>query len=348
VSLRAAGASMLRVRLSRAADGGLSLQAADGSGAPVVSVTSLMVRQVPSGQLEAARGGALDAMFSVAWVPVSVPMAVPGGRWAIVGASRIGLEPALTAAGVDVWTYADLTELSVAIIAGEPVPEVVLAGAGSAAAGTAAGGRNPVGAEAARQAVQQVLGLVQRWLAEERLASSRLVVVTRDAAGPEANGTDLAGAAVCGLLRSAQTENPGRIVLADLPSVGEADGAGDAGWAALLVGALGSGEPELAVRGEIVYARRLARPSGGLVSPDPAAPRRPGTALVTGGTGTLGGLVARHLAGTGRAVGLVLASRSGPAAFGIAGLAADLAAMGADVRVVACDAGDRGRAGSAA
>ena len=47
---------------------------------------------------------------------------------------------------------------------------------------------------------------------------------------------------------------------------------------------------------------------------------------MTGGTGTLGGLAARHLAATGRARRLVLASRSGPAAPGAAGLAADLAA----------------------
>ena len=51
-----------------------------------------------------------------------------------------------------------------------------------------------------------------------------------------------------------------------------------------------------------------ARHTGKLVltiPPDPAAPRRAGTVLVTGGTGTLGGLVARHLAGhrAGRAAG---------------------------------------------
>ena len=91
-----------------------------------------------------------------------------------------------------------------------------------------------------------------------------------------------------------------------------------------------------------------ARHTGKLVltiPPDPAAPREPGTVLVTGGTGTLGGLVARHLAATGRARGLVLASRSGPQAAGAAGLAADLAAelagRGAAVSLTACDAADR-------
>jgi thioesterase domain-containing protein len=63
--------------------------------------------------------------------------------------------------------------------------------------------------------------------------------------------------------------------------------------------------------------------------------------LVTGGTGWLGGLVAGHLAATGRARELVLVSRSGPAAAGAAALAAGLAAGGAGALVVACDAGDR-------
>jgi len=77
------------------------------------------------------------------------------------------------------------------------------------------------------------------------------------------------------------------------------------------------------------------------IPPGAAAPRRPGTVLVTGGTGTLGGLVARHLAGTGKAREVLLVSRSGPAAAGAAGAAAAAAAAGAGVRVVACDASDR-------
>ena len=57
-----------------------------------------------------------------------------------------------------------------------------------------------------------------------------------------------------------------------------------------------------------------ARHTGKLVltiPPDPAARREPGTVLVTGGTGVLGGLVAGHLAATGRARGLVLAGAPG-------------------------------------
>jgi acyl carrier protein len=78
-----------------------------------------------------------------------------------------------------------------------------------------------------------------------------------------------------------------------------------------------------------------------MIPPDPAASREPGTVLVTGGTGTLGALAAGHLARTGRARRLVLTSRSGPAAAGVAGLAAGLAGAGTGVQVTACDTADR-------
>ena len=79
------------------------------------------------------------------------------------------------------------------------------------------------------------------------------------------------------------------------------------------------------------------------IPPDPAAPRIPGTVLVTGGTGTLGGLTARHLAAAGKARQVLLVSRSGPAAPGAARLAAEgSAAAGAAVVVAACDVADRG------
>ncbi|MET8170637.1 type I polyketide synthase, partial [Streptomyces sp. NPDC005329] len=71
------------------------------------------------------------------------------------------------------------------------------------------------------------------------------------------------------------------------------------------------------------------------------APYGDGTALVTGGTGTLGALVARHLVAEHGVRNLVLTSRRGAAAPGAAELAADLTALGADVRLAACDVGDR-------
>jgi hypothetical protein len=71
---------------------------------------------------------------------------------------------------------------------------------------------------------------------------------------------------------------------------------------------------------------------------------REGTVLITGGTGLLGGLLARHLVRTRGVRDLVLVSRRGPAAPGAHDLAAELAGGGAQVRVLACDLADRAAA----
>ncbi|MEV5315793.1 SDR family NAD(P)-dependent oxidoreductase, partial [Streptomyces sp. NPDC052610] len=71
-------------------------------------------------------------------------------------------------------------------------------------------------------------------------------------------------------------------------------------------------------------------------------PARPdGTVLITGGTGALGSLVARHLV-TARGVRrLLLTSRRGRSADGAAELAAELTGLGARVTIAACDTADR-------
>ena len=57
---------------------------------------------------------------------------------------------------------------------------------------------------------------------------------------------DLAGAAVWGLVRSAQAEHPGRVILVD------SDGSMD------VRDVIGCGEPQLVVRSGVVHAARLA------------------------------------------------------------------------------------------
>ncbi|MEV0376064.1 alcohol dehydrogenase catalytic domain-containing protein, partial [Streptomyces sp. NPDC050636] len=161
------------------------------------------------------------------------------------------------AAGVSVRFFADLAELAIATEAGEITPRVVL---------TSADGDGPGGdaAEAARRATGQALGLVQEWLGEDRLESAQLVVVTRGGVAASAGErvADLAAASVWGLLRSAQSENPGRLVLVDLPATGTTD------EAAILPTVLAGDEAELVVRGKVAYGRRLSRPSGELVAPE--------------------------------------------------------------------------------
>jgi len=128
--------------------------------------------------------------------------------------------------------------------------------------------------------------------------------------------------------------------LVDLPPAGELDARAAARLCAALAGAGGlAGEDQVAVRATAVFGRRLVHASTGGTTPARAW-RPSGTVLVTGGTGALGGHVARWLAGAG-ARRLVLTSRRGAAAPGAAELVAELAALGTEATVVACDVADR-------
>ncbi|MCT2585114.1 SDR family NAD(P)-dependent oxidoreductase [Actinophytocola sp. S1-96] len=173
--------------------------------------------------------------------------------------------------------------------------------------------------ERVRAGVHGVLAVVRRWLADDRFAAARLVLATTGALD------DPAQAPVWGLVRAAQAENPGRFVLLDLDTDGEPPAA------------LPPDEPELAVRdGRLRVPRLVDHPAR-----TEAAWPTDGTVLVTGGTGALGALVARHLVTEHGVRRLLLTSRRGPAAPGADALRADLTALGADVSVVACDVADR-------
>ncbi|MYQ89836.1 MULTISPECIES: SDR family NAD(P)-dependent oxidoreductase, partial [unclassified Streptomyces] len=84
-----------------------------------------------------------------------------------------------------------------------------------------------------------------------------------------------------------------------------------------------------------------ARHIGKVVLTLPSAPAPGGTVLVTGGTGTLGSLVARHLVVRYGVSRLLLASRRGPGAEGAEGLRKELVGLGAEVTIAACDTADR-------
>jgi NADP-dependent 3-hydroxy acid dehydrogenase YdfG/acyl carrier protein len=142
---------------------------------------------------------------------------------------------------------------------------------------------------------------------------------------------DLIHAPLWGLVRSAQSEHPDRFLLIDLD--------GEEASLRALPTAVATGEPQLAVREGRILVPRLARAA---VAPagDPSW-RTDGTVLVTGATGTLGRLVARHLVTEHGVSRLLLTSRSGPDAPGAPELREELAALGAEVTVAACDAADR-------
>nr|WLD25870.1 turonicin A polyketide synthase subunit TurHI [Streptomyces sp.] len=374
VALHAVGAGALRVRLAPAGPGAVSLDAFDEQGAAVVSVESLLLRELDPARLRAAGSAFHPSLFRLAWPALTTPPAATGGRWAVVGTDVLGLEAALRAAGRTVDAYADLDALAGVVAAGKPRPDTVLVP--FAAAPEALRALRPDAAPdttgtaaAVRRSALDALGLVQDWLEGEQFEGTRLAVVTRGAveARPGDGVPDLAHAPVWGLLRSAQSENPDRFLLLDLDAAdqegqegqeGQEDRpAGDAptDLGALLSAAVATGEPQLAVRGGVLHAARLARVPVDRPGPDaddgdaadtvrdavPAGLDPAGTVLITGGTGVLGSLLARHLVTQHGVRRLLLTSRRGPGAAGATALVGELAALGAEAEVVACDAADR-------
>nr|WP_313956518.1 SDR family NAD(P)-dependent oxidoreductase [Streptomyces sp. SAJ15] len=396
VSLRAAGATTaVRVRLNPTGPDAMAIDVADAIGAPLGSVRGLVLRPVRAVEAVPEEGGA--SLFRLDWVPVPVPVPVStptespsAERWVRLGAGD-GVGDAM---GSAVPTHPDLAALAAAVDAGAAVPEVVVAP-------LACPERLAV-PEAVRAATAGALRLLRDWLADRRFAGSRLVVVTRGAVAAgdaDTDGPDLAGAAVWGLLRTAQAEHPNRFTLLDLDPASLDPASPDSATSATATSAtatsatatpdtaspdpatsdtatpdpatpdpaipsddqlrslLAVDEPQLALRQGRLLAPRLVRhpdAPASVTRPDPAPASPPvpattppaelgcdprGTVLITGGTGTLGALVARHLAARG-ARHLLLTSRRGERAPGAAELVAELAALGARATVAACDVAD--------
>ncbi|MBE1576324.1 type I polyketide synthase [Amycolatopsis roodepoortensis] len=177
----------------------------------------------------------------------------------------------------------------------------------------------------------EALDLVRDWITDEAFSDAKLVVLTRRAIATTADDPpETTGSPVWGLVRAAQSEAPDRVLIADLDHESTPEQA------------LAAGEPQSAVRGGRVLVPRLVRAT------EPTEQReRPfdpdGTVLVTGGVGSLGRLIARHLV-TGHGVRhLLLTGRSGLDTEGAGELVAELTKAGARVTVTACDVADRDR-----
>ena len=295
--------------------------------------------------------------YRVAWQPVADPArGVLGGRWLVVvpaggaaGGLAEGCAAALEGHGAQVVVLEVGADLDRAVLATRILG--VLSGPGGADGADGADGAGGglagvvsllaldegpcVGCVGVAVGVAGTLVLVQA-LGDVK-AGGPLWVLTRGAvaAGPDEGVVSLVQAQVWGLGRVAALEYPDRWGgLVDVPP--RLDRRAGERLCALLGGA---GEDQVAVREAGVLARRLVRaplPDGGGEGWMPS-----GTVLVTGGTGALGGHVARWLAGGG-AGQVVLAGRQGPGAPGAARLAAELAGCGAGVVVAGCDVADRG------
>jgi NADPH:quinone reductase-like Zn-dependent oxidoreductase/acyl carrier protein len=266
VRLFGTGATSLRVRIVPCGVGAMSLAAVDEVGRPVLWLDSLEIRPLDPDQAGLLRQGH-DSLFSVEWSELA-------GESGEAGRSEVVVLGGMELGGVDVERYPDLGALVDAIDAGVRVPELVLVPAPEAleSEGLVA---------AAHRISQEVLALLQGWLAQERLPDSRLAVLTTSAvAVTETEAPALREAPLWGLMRSAQSEHPGRFGLIDFD--------GTEVSRATLPAALATGQPQLAIRHGKFYVPQLTRVADGASLAPPAGESM--WRLEAGHGGTLEGL----------------------------------------------------------
>ncbi|GAA1374789.1 SDR family NAD(P)-dependent oxidoreductase [Streptomyces beijiangensis] len=265
VGLAGRGGTTVKVRLSPAGEGAVSLTVADEDGRALAHVGALTFRPASAGQVHAARGGQEQSLYEVRWRPARAGASgqrTQRGPWSVVGAQD-GLASRLRTAGDGgAVLHASLDD----VLTGAAPRHVVLCLDDVAPA-------NPAGLLAAvGDADKLVLEWVRRFLTEEPLARSTLVVVTRLAlgTGEGESAESLPGASVWGLIRSARTEHPGRFRLVDTDDAETS--------LARFADALALDEDELALRDGAYLVPRLAAaaPAGHLLAPPPAGAHRLG------------------------------------------------------------------------
>ncbi len=297
------GATAVRARISRLGSGKVRIDACDATGAAVLSIDAVLARPADARALAGAR----SPLYVLDWTPVTAP-AVPDRHLVALGRPVAGCNE----------TFEDVAALAAGDHAGAIVfwaPETTPSDAVPAAI---------------RTAVHNALAVLRDWLAGPGCAGSTLIVLTRNGAGLPGETPDPAAAAVRGLVRSAQSEHPGRIVNVDVLD--------DADLPRRIAAAAATDEPQLAIRGDATLVPRLIRTTTGESTGEPFGD---GTVLITGGAGGLAAVTARHLVTRHGVRRLLLVSRRGPAAPGVEELVTELTALGADVRVAACDVSDR-------
>ncbi|MFE1167107.1 SDR family NAD(P)-dependent oxidoreductase [Nocardiopsis sp. NPDC058789] len=241
----------VRVQLTRTGDDTYEVLVVDPEGAPVLSVDSLTVREAASA-VRADR----DALFHLEWEEVSAPDAAvtaDPGTWAVSGGAALGIDRRPED--------------------GDEAPAVVVVDEGR------------TGGAAPERTHERLLGTasLRGWVEDERYTTTRFVVLTRGAVrlpGDTEPSMDPSGAALWGLVATAETENPGRFLLLDA----------DRADVDLVRAALATGEPRLAARGGRLHAPRLARSLTKADEGSHPPARSPGWRLDADGRGVVDGL----------------------------------------------------------
>ncbi|MGV9700739.1 type I polyketide synthase, partial [Streptomyces sp. NPDC003470] len=286
LQLVATGATALRVHWSLTGDTA-RLVATDASGLPVLAADTVsLALDTDAGGLASARSRQGDRLYVTEWVDVAQD-AEPSTtvRNAVIGEVVPGLPD-----GTPV--HPDLDALTAAVTDGAPIPDHAILHLPPTTG-------DPV--EATHTLTATTLTTLQQWLADDRFTHTHLTVLTHHATTPT---PDLAHAAIWGLTRSAQTEHPDRITLLDTDTNTTTTTAA-AGLHPIPDPTTLTRHPQLAWHNNTLTTPRLtpttstntrtgtSTSTGTEPQPNTFDPN--GTVLITGGTGTLGALLARHL-----------------------------------------------------
>ncbi|WP_435883156.1 type I polyketide synthase, partial [Streptomyces chartreusis] len=235
VSCHAVGADIVRVRIVPRGSGTYALYVADATGAPVAAVESLLLR--PASPARFAAGAAAtnaEHLYRVEWTPADAEPAAAAGPVPVL---RVP-------ADAEPWHGAGLALVPYGGDGGASVTGTLLL---------------PVRRRAGTAEVTEVLAAVREWVADERFAGARLVVVTSGAVAVRDGETpDAGGAGVWGLVRSAMNEHPGRFALVDI----------DDDPASYRLAAAPIDDQQVAVRaGQLWMPRMVRMASGGVLVP---------------------------------------------------------------------------------
>ncbi|WP_269475296.1 type I polyketide synthase [Nocardia wallacei] len=260
----------LRATITPAGPDRYHVRATDRDGNPVADFRDLLLRPVTKHGLRSMLATAARHAFRIRWQPVDLDTrsAADGARWAIVGSHR-------DLPGADV--HPDACSLSRALRNGRGVPEVVLLDLRCPTRVSELPGRI-----ALRERLSRLLADARMLLSDDLLRDSLIVCLTRRAysASFAEGAPDTIGAACAGMMRSVLSENPGRLRLIDL-DIGPLE-------RRLLIAAIATDHPQIALRGSGAFVPRLAPASDGLLRPP--AVEQPWR-LVPGGDKTLAGLM---------------------------------------------------------
>ncbi|MFC8129717.1 beta-ketoacyl synthase N-terminal-like domain-containing protein [Streptomyces sp. NPDC057302] len=297
----------------------------DPTGADVLTCEGLVLVAAESRQLRAV-GERTPDLYALRWIPVSA--SVPASVQAQGSASDPADPSTWASLGEE---YSGLDALMAALDSGAPAPPVVLATTGGSLTGDEAAD--------GLVAAERTDTLIERWLADARLAGTRLVLTTHGAvATGDGRLPAPAAAAVWGLVRNAQAQHPGHFILIDTDTdTGAGIGAGAEALEQAVATAIAADEPQLALRAGRVLAPRFAPPTQPAVDePQPLDPE--GTVLLTGSAGGLVGALAEYLVHTGQSRNLLIVS--GGVGGELAEVADRLMEQGATVQLAAADVAD--------